>query len=981
MGGGIAVLSFSALVWTGTSAQTPRLPSAVLSPRAAHLPATASAPATLATTRPAPAPADPLIEARRLRLKGEYDAAESLYREQAKSPNARLAVACGLTEIDLRLGRYAAGLERLRSLPPEVQETADWHVCLAALLAETGQLVDAADHNRAALTLDARHLRARCQLGRIQETRGELDDAVQTYRLLEEIMTGDGGLPDDPESLTWLGQGFLRHSLLTRHPNLVRRTKHVLHRVYQEAFDQVDPNFWPARLAAAELLLEKHNLAEAAEDFRRILEQNPHCAEAHVGLGQVALEQWLLEEVEQHAEAALQINPRSVAARLLLAQLHAIERQPAKMAAAARKALGINPASLEALGLLAAAQSCRGRTADAEAARQQALAVSPRPAMFHLIVGSALLADHRFSAAEAELRKAVEFAPHWPEPRTELARLYLDLGEEARARPLLEQAFALDGFNSRTHRVLELLDRLDQFAEIRTDRFIIRYDKQLDGVLAPYMLEAFEQMHEEICDAFETKLDQPTLLEVFPSHIDFSARIAARPFVATIGACSGRVITMTSPVRHSPFGRHNWRNTLRHEFAHTVTLAATNHRIPRWLTEGLSMAQEKTPRTLSTRLFLARALRDGRLFPLDAIDRGFTRPQRPDDVHLAYLQGEWMVQYIETAHGPHSIHRLLRAFRSEQPQPKAVSEALGVEAAAFEQGFRSWAEKQVAGWDLQLPPTEEVATVEALLDEQDRTPDLLTRLAWAELQVGNLTGAEAAAREALESEEDHLGASEVLCHILMQQMLQERDEDRRTDLAADAKLLLRHLLQATPGHLAATKYLGCVEQALESWEKAARLLSDYQRRVPDDPDAARRLAAIHWEQGEFDQAVRQWEIVSELEQDDVATRVRLAAHRQKNRDYQAAADWYRKALDIDPYDPEIHLAFGDVQLELGHIEAAERAYRAVVQLLPKDPRGYAGMARVHRARDDSEAAAKWQAQADAQPWASSAPAASRPAED
>ncbi len=234
---GVGVLGgllLAALIWSAALAGAPRSPDA-------------APPSATSTTS---APTDPLAEARRLRLRGEYDAAESLYRRLSEHPDSRLAAACGLTEIDLRRGRYREGIERLRGLPPDLQATADWHAGLAALLAETGQMTDAAAHNRAALAVDARHLRARCQLGRIQEIRGDLEAAIKTYRLFDEIMTGDR-LPDDPESLTWLGQGFLRHSLLTRHPNLVRRTKHVLHRVYQEAFDQIDPDFWPARLAAA----------------------------------------------------------------------------------------------------------------------------------------------------------------------------------------------------------------------------------------------------------------------------------------------------------------------------------------------------------------------------------------------------------------------------------------------------------------------------------------------------------------------------------------------------------------------------------------------------------------------------------------------------------------------------------------------------------------------------------------------------------
>ena len=38
-----------------------------------------------------------------------------------------------------------------------------------------------------------------------------------------------------------------------------------------------------------------------------------------------------------------------------------------------------------------------------------------------------------------------------------------------------------------------------------------------------------------------------------------------------------------------------WSQVLRHEYSHTITLAATDNRIAHWMTEGLAVWEEQTP--------------------------------------------------------------------------------------------------------------------------------------------------------------------------------------------------------------------------------------------------------------------------------------------------------------------------------------------------------------------------------------------------
>ena len=48
---------------------------------------------------------------------------------------------------------------------------------------------------------------------------------------------------------------------------------------------------------------------------------------------------------------------------------------------------------------------------------------------------------------------------------------------------------------------------------------------------------------------------------------------------------------MDSPSGRKP-GSFHWASTLWHEMSHVFTLTATDHRVPRWFTEGMAVHEE-----------------------------------------------------------------------------------------------------------------------------------------------------------------------------------------------------------------------------------------------------------------------------------------------------------------------------------------------------------------------------------------------------
>lgn len=903
-------------------------------------------------------PAAVYHRARKAMLRGEDDKAVEGFQSLADDAAFGLRAVCALAELDGERSRYEKGIERLHRVRTAGQTDSRWHTVMGALLAAVGRYDDSIRHHRRALELDPDNLRARRLLARLLETVGRFDEAVETYRAFDRRMT-EGALPERAEELTDLGLGFYRYSLLTRHRNIVARTRHVLTEVFQDAFDFVDADYWPARLAAAELLLEKHNLAEARADFQRILEQNPRAAAAHVGLGRIALEDWDFEKAESHAEDALEAAPQLEAARLLLGDTRMTERRYADAENLARRALETNPHSIDALSLLAAAQLRQGRRDECDRTTRRIEAINPRPAVLHYTLGKWLAAGRQFDEAKAHLSKAIDLAPWWPEPRTDLGQVYMETGEEEIARQTLDAAFALDSFNARTHNVLELLDVLERFSRRETPHFIIEFDGKLDGIIADYFADVLESLYADVCADYGFEPKAKTIIEVFPDHMGFSVRVTGRPFIATVGACSGRVIALQAPRGGPPFGRFNWSTVLRHEFTHTVTLGATENRIPHWMTEGLAVLQEPTPRGWQTKHLLNEAIREDRLFTLQSIDWGFIRPKRPDDRQLAYAQSEWMLEYAIDRHGFRIVGEFLEAFRAGKTQTEAFESVLGLSTETFDRNFHQWAVEQAAAWGLPSRTIRDPGDVLAALEENRDDPALWAQLAESRLAAGEPKKAEEAARRALSYDEKQPVALEILSHVLIHRMLAERDEDKRMQRLEAAAPFIRRLSDVDPNNPVAIKYQGYLEQAWEEWPEAIERYTEYQRRMPDDPDSYRRLAGIYLHLNRTDDALGQLEQLFRIVENEPHVARTVAEIYASRNEPKTAAAWYQRAIEVDPYDARTHAGLAEAALAAGDLTVAEREFNRVVDLWPEKRDGYDGLSRVFEARGDPAKAGEY----------------------
>ncbi|MEO8501777.1 MAG: tetratricopeptide repeat protein [Vicinamibacteria bacterium] len=435
-----------------------------------------------------------------------------------------------------------------------------------------------------------------------------------------------------------------------------------------------------ARLRTGDLFLEKFNGTEARSTFESILSENPNQPEALLGLAR-ARDFDGERGVPDLLDAALKTNSNFVKARAYRSGLLlALEDFPAARAEA-EKALTINASSLDALSALAAAQYVAGDQTAFATSRERALGLFPGSGDLLVTVAEAAVRNRLYREAAGLAREALSLEPESWTALASLGQNQMRLGDIEGARKSLEQSFKGDPYNVWVKNTLDLLDTFVNYVLIEAGggRFRLFLDKKEAGVLAAPMGALAVEAVDKLAARYGFMPKEPTRVEAYPSHADFSVRTVGLAGLGALGVCFGPVVAIDSPQARER-GDFNWGSTLWHELTHVVTLGASANRVPRWLTEGISVYEERRARPgwgddLSLEFLLA--YQAGSLLPLRELNNGFVRPTRPEQVGLSYYQASLVVEHIEGRHGIASLRGLLSAFAGGATTDGAFQTVLG----------------------------------------------------------------------------------------------------------------------------------------------------------------------------------------------------------------------------------------------------------------------------------------------------------------
>jgi tetratricopeptide (TPR) repeat protein len=578
----------------------------------------------------------------------------------------------------------------------------DWRIMLVQSLLATGRYHEAYT-NAMAGAADSYNLTLRLLA---RETDFYQNDATGAQRQLAEIKQlierRFGEFQND--DAVGLGRALL---LLGVEPRL------VLDNCFRRA-EKADPPSREAFLATGQLALDKHDSALAADAFRTGLKKFPDDPEMESGLAR-AFESGDQQEMMKHIQAALAANPRQVPCLLLLAN-HLIDAEEYDEAGQQLAlALKVNPHSPEALAYRAVLALLRNDSAGAQQDRADALQFwHANPAVDYLI-GQKLARKYRFEEAATEQRKALDFDPMYLPARRELAEDLLRLGQDAEGWELAQAAHTQDSYDVTLYNLVTLHDQMTKYQTLTNGDFIVHMTTNEAALYGERVMDLLSRAKTALCLKYGVTLTRPTQVEIFPEQKDFAVRTFGMPGnPGYLGVCFGSVITANSPASQAP-NPANWEDVLWHEFCHVVTLNETRNRMPRWLSEGISVFEERQANPAwGERMNLAyrKMILDGKLTPLGELSGAFLAPKTSQDLLFAYYESSLVVEFLVHERGLETLKAILQDLRDGQEINRAIT-AHTVPLRELEKQFDAFARAQAGalapGADLEKPPEDEDA--------------------------------------------------------------------------------------------------------------------------------------------------------------------------------------------------------------------------------------------------------------------------------
>jgi tetratricopeptide (TPR) repeat protein len=596
----------------------------------------------------------------------------------------------------------------------------------AMLMSKMGKTGDAIALLKEHLRRHPDSIRGHYELGQLSELVDDFPAARDAYGwfvapkqdYLAQWQSKGEKLFQHAEDATTVGLALDRWAVLNDQYEMIPALNQTILDFFVTSYDIIDREYWPAHLAAARYYLTHNDANNAQQELKDVLESNPNCADALALYGKIAVSEYDFNTGEAAVAEIRKENPTSVQADLLETRNLLQEREPKQAAVVAKRVLSEQPDLLEAKGLLAATEALQLHDEETKKLLAEVDKQAPADAGAYYEVAEQLGAMRQYPRAAAMYQIAIARAPWWNDVRNGLGLLYTQSGDEDLARATLESAHKIDPFNVETTNYLRVLDEMRGMARKESAHFIVMYDARNDPLIGEYFNDYMESIYASITNEYHTEPPVKTIIEVFPTHDAFSARITGDPYIGTVGASTGRIIAIVTPRRgEGTASTFNWSQVLRHEFTHTVTLAATDNRISHWMTEGLAVYEEHSPLQWSWVPMLYHAVTHDELFDMDQLTWMFVRPKKPSDRQQAYAESFWVVTYIEKTYGHDAILKMLNEFKNGGLQEDVFPKILGKTQDQFFSNFKAWCAQQVAGWGYTKEAT---ARYDQLLDEGER---------------------------------------------------------------------------------------------------------------------------------------------------------------------------------------------------------------------------------------------------------------------
>jgi tetratricopeptide (TPR) repeat protein len=801
---------------------------------------------------------------------GDYSKAKQHFESALKNKINLEESQAGLLQVLWITGSYQEAAKRSEEFLSTHDGSARLHFERGRILEAIGDYAAAEEHLRQSMTLSSRgsavHMDATRALAELLEDLGRKSDARSLWdRLINEYKTGS---VHGSEQLGDVAMAAWRRGY-------VQDAKDIF-------MDATDPELGAVSLESLAnfgyLFLEKYNARDAMSVFRDCLKINKSYPDALVGMALGKKYDSDLE-AEVYSRAALEVNPHLVSALSVLAQLAVEDENQEAALEEINAALAVNPADLESLSLLAVYQYFRGDTSGYASTEQRILEINPSYGRFYYTLAENLVSRRKYQEAVDFNRKAIALDPDLWAAYASLGMNLTRVGNWEAGRKAIQQAFEGDPFNVWAFNTLDLLDQMDTFVGSQSEHFSYRMSREDAPILSPYASELAEEVYAKLSRRYGFKPNGPLQIEIFPDHGGFAVRTLGLPGMeGALGVCFGKVVAIDSP-RARKAGSFNWGTTLWHEFTHVITLQMTNHNIPRWYSEGLSVYEEHRARPgwgdhLSNSFI--KAYKEGRLLKVSELNSGFTRPKNPEQIMLSYYQAALVCEWIEEKFGFEKIRQSLLLFAENKSAEEVFRETLGLDTAEIDTEFARFMDSRV----------KEIASHLIFGRREGAVPE---------------SHAEALDKEALA------------------QRLRSNSDDFFANLQMGTLLLNERAYSEAEGYL----------------KKAQELFPQYV----EPGNAYQLLGHMYLEKRQETDALAEFEKWRRMDSDSTEPLIQAAAIYRKHGDWPSVAKMLDLSIYINPYDLGVQKQMGEVAMKCGDWDSAIAAYRVAVALNVTDPAG------------------------------------------
>lgn len=470
-----------------------------------------------------------------------------------------------------------------------------------------------------------------------------------------------------------------------------------------------DPQNIQPHLLLGELALDKRDFALAAETFHEARTLAPQHPEVLFGLARSLTESDPRESKSLLAQT-LAINPRHAGALLVRAEALVNAEQYTDARICLDEIIAFNAHHPEALALQSVIQFLSGREEQADALRIAALSTWKSNPRVDFLIGKTLSQKYRFDAGAAAQQRALNFHTNYLPAKKQLALDLLRLGREQEGWRIADSVYQQDQYDVTSYNLVTLRDELENFTTLERDGLLVRMEQHEAELYGERVLELLIDARRVLCEKYEIPISKTILIEIFPKPADFAVRTFGMPGAGGyLGVCFGDVVTARSPASQT-IQPNNWKAVLWHEFAHVVTLNKTHHRMPRWLSEGISVYEERQRDPLWGEQMTPtyrKMIEDGELIPISRLSGAFLAPKSSTHLMFAYYESSMVVQYLNERYG----HAVLLAILNDLAIGMEINESIErqtVPMPQLEEEFEQYLQRQVRlfGWYVDWDPVD-----------------------------------------------------------------------------------------------------------------------------------------------------------------------------------------------------------------------------------------------------------------------------------